>query len=137
MLQEWNRRLGAATADRIADAVLRCEQEHGVDPKLVLRIMLTESSARPAAYSNKGAIGLMQVMPYMFEQLPISGSVAHIESNIEAGCMLLADNIRRLGEDRGILAYFWGGNIRGDGYLRRVRTVLPDLDLTTALAKRQ
>jgi hypothetical protein len=49
--------------------------------------------------------------------------VAHIESNVEAGCLVLADNVRRLGEERGISAYFWGGSIQGEGYLRRVRSV--------------
>jgi len=44
-----------------------------------------------------------------------------VESNVEAGCLILADNIRRMGEADGILAYFWGPNIRGDAYLGRVR----------------
>jgi hypothetical protein len=72
----------------------------------------------------------MQVMPHMFRALRLPGNVAHIEANIEAGCLLLADNIRRLGEDDGISAYYWGRRIRGDGYLRRVRTVLERLSLT-------
>ena len=60
-------------------------------------------------------------MPHMFEPLEIAGNIATIESNIEAGCQILADNIRRLGEEKGILAYFWGSEIRGASYLRRVR----------------
>jgi len=40
---------------------------------------------------------------------------------VEAGCWILADNIRRLGEDDGISAYFWGSEIRGVAYLDRVR----------------
>ncbi len=35
--------------------------------------------------------------------------------------MILADNIRRLGEEDGISAYFWGSNIRGVAYLGRVQ----------------
>ena len=101
-------------------------------PSCTLPVMLTESAARPSAHSEKGAVGLMQVMPYMFRQLEIPGSVAHLEANVEAGCFLLEDNIRRLGEDRGILAYFWGSRIRGDKYLRRVHSKLPGLNLTGA-----
>ena len=39
----------------------------------------------------------MQVMPYMYEELALPGSVSHVEANIEAGCRLLADNIRTAG----------------------------------------
>lgn len=127
LLLARNPRLDAATSVRIADAVLRCERDHALAPDLVLRVMLVESSARPAVQSPKGAVGLMQVMPHMFRRLELAGNVAHIETNVEAGCMLLADNIRRLGEDDGISAYFWGSTIRGGGYLQRVRTVLDDV----------
>ena len=70
--------------------------------------------------SGKGAIGLMQVMPHMAEKLPLAGNLATIESNIEAGCFILADNIRRLGEPQGISSYFWGRHVRGDAYLEKV-----------------
>jgi hypothetical protein len=46
---------------------------------------------------------------------------------MEAGCILLADNIRRLGEERGISAYFWGNAIEGDEYLDRVRSLRASL----------
>ncbi len=113
--------LGPLTSNRIADAVLRCGREKGVAPDLMLAVMLVESSARPAVRSPKGAIGLMQIMPHMFEELSLPGNVAHIEANIEAGCLLLADNIRRLGEEDGISAYFWGSDIRSVAYLDRVK----------------
>ncbi len=122
-----NWRLDSETRVRIARAVLRCRTRQALDPDLVLAVLLVESSARPEARSSMGAIGLMQVMPHMFEELGLPGNPAHIEMNVEAGCLLLADNIRRLGEERGISAYFWGGSIRGDSYLRRVRTVMGGL----------
>ena len=53
--------------------------------------------------------------------LALAGNLASIETNVEAGCIILADNIRRLGEDKGILAYFWGNEIRGVAYLEEVR----------------
>jgi hypothetical protein len=126
-LRRSNSRLDVSMRDRISSAVLRCHREQGLDPDLVLAVLLVESSARPYARSPKGAIGLMQVMPHMFEELGLPGNVAHIESNVEAGCLVLADNVRRLGEERGISAYFWGGSIQGDGYLRRVQSVLDKL----------
>ena len=64
----------------------------------------------------------MQVMPHMQATLDIAGNSTTIESNVEAGCKILADNIARLGEDRGISAYFWGSKRDNDWYLRRVRS---------------
>ena len=126
-LQE-NPRLGRDTARRIALALQRCHSDHGVSPRIALAVMIVESDVRPSARSPKGAIGLMQVMPHMFEDLDLPGNIAHIETNIEAGCMLLAENIRRLGEDRGISAYFWGSWIRDDEYLSKVNAVRETLE---------
>jgi len=112
---------------RIATAVLRYSEQYGLDPELVTAIVLVESNARPWAYSPKGAIGLMQVMPHMMQPLQLAGNAATIESNIEAGCRILADNIRRLGVDDGVSAYFWGNDIRGVAYLEKVREKLESI----------
>jgi soluble lytic murein transglycosylase-like protein len=116
-----NPHLSAPERDRIGRAVLRSSATYQLDPQLVTAIILVESGARPWALSTKGAVGLMQVMPHMTETLMLAGNLTTIESNVEAGCSILADNIRRLGEDDGISAYFWGSEIRGVAYLDRVR----------------
>jgi soluble lytic murein transglycosylase-like protein len=121
VLSSANPNLSDAQRVRIGRAVLRSSETHELDPQLVTAIILVESGARPWALSPKGAVGLMQVMPHMAEPLPLSGNLTTVESNVEAGCWILADNIRRLGEDDGISAYFWGSNIRGVAYLDRVR----------------
>ncbi|MAG31420.1 MAG: hypothetical protein CL908_11100 [Deltaproteobacteria bacterium] len=107
--------------ERVIEAVLRSSQRYGLDPFLVTAVLLVESDARPWAESGKGAIGLMQVMPYMAAKLPLAGNLATIESNVEAGCFILSDNIRRLGEAKGISSYFWGRRIRGVAYLEKVQ----------------
>jgi soluble lytic murein transglycosylase-like protein len=116
-----NRELSDPESERIGRAVVRSATHYGLDPDLVTAVLIVESGARPWARSRKGAIGLMQVMPYMVEDLGLAGNLSTIENNIEAGCLILADNIRRLGEDDGISAYFWGSDIRGVAYLARVR----------------
>jgi hypothetical protein len=113
--------LSGEEQDRVVEAVLRSSRRHALDPYLVTAVLLVESDARPWAESGKGAIGLMQVMPHMAAQLDLAGNLATIESNIEAGCFILADNIRRLGEERGISSYFWGRQIRGVAYLEKVQ----------------
>lgn len=120
-LGEWNPELSADQQQRIAASLSRCTQEQGLAPELVAAVIRVESGARPWVRSRKGAIGLMQVMPHMVEDMDLAGNLTTIEKNIEAGCLILADNIRRLGEDDGISAYFWGSDIRGVAYLARVK----------------
>ena len=128
-LSQRNPRLGSVRAQRIADAVLRCTAEQNIPeltPHLMLAVMFKESDARPHVHSPKGAIGLMQVMPYMYKALDIPGGIAHLETNIEAGCLVLADNIRRLGYQKGVSAYFWGNQIRNTDYQQGVDEILRD-----------
>jgi len=120
-LARANRELAPAETLRIASAIVRYSHKYRIDPMLVTAVLLVESSARPWARSPKGAIGLMQIMPHVIVPSALAGNLATIESNIEGGCYLLADNIRRLGEADGISAYFWGSDIRGVAYLARVR----------------
>jgi soluble lytic murein transglycosylase-like protein len=120
-LERENAALSPNEIQRIAAAVIRYSAQYGLDPILVTQVLWVESRARPWVRSPLGAVGLMQVMPHMAAQLDLSGSLAAIETNIEAGCWILADNIRRLGEEDGISAYFWGSNIRSVAYLNRVR----------------
>ncbi len=120
-LGEANAALSPYEIRRIAAAVVRYSERYGLDPFLVTQVLWVESTARPWVRSPLGAVGLMQVMPHIAEKLELAGSLAAIETNIEAGCWILADNIRRLGEEDGISAYFWGSDIRGAAYLERVR----------------
>lgn len=120
ILRDVNPRLTENELHRIAAAVLHSSAKHGIAPELVTAVMWVESDARPWVRSPKGAIGLMQVMPYMSARMEIAGNLTTIEKNIEAGCLILSDNIRRLGVEDGISAYFWGSEIRGVSYLHRV-----------------
>jgi len=120
IVERANPNVGDAT--RIGEAVVRYAALYGLDPELVTAVLIVESDARPWATSPKGAVGLMQVMPYMTSALDLGGNLTATETNVAAGCAILADNIERLGEDDGISAYFWGSRIRNDVYLGRVRT---------------
>ncbi len=120
ILEQVNATLSPRERQRIATAVIRYSAKYELDPELVVAVMLVESSARPWVRSTKGAMGLMQVMPYMHAPLRMAGNLATIESNVEAGCLILAENIRRLGEADGVLAYFWGSEVRDASYLNRV-----------------
>jgi soluble lytic murein transglycosylase-like protein len=120
-LSELNPHLTDAQVARIGEAIVRYSHKYSLDPLLVTAVIEVESAARPWARSPKGALGLMQVMPYMIRPMDLAGNASTVEANIEAGCTILSGNIRRLGEEDGISAYFWGSNIRGESYLNRVR----------------
>ncbi|MBW2494364.1 MAG: transglycosylase SLT domain-containing protein [Deltaproteobacteria bacterium] len=120
-LERANPALSPYQIQRIAAAVMRYSAKYELDPVLVTQVLWVESGARPWVRSPLGAVGLMQVMPHMAEPLELGGNLTTIDANIEAGCWILADNIRRLGEEDGISAYFWGSNIRSVVYLDRVK----------------
>jgi soluble lytic murein transglycosylase-like protein len=120
-LERANAALSPNQIQQIAAAVIRYSAKYELDPVLVTQVLWVESGARPWVRSPLGAVGLMQVMPHMAEPLELGGNLATIDTNIEAGCWILADNIRRLGEEDGISAYFWGFNIRSVVYLDRVK----------------
>lgn len=121
LIRDVNPSLPARSLERIGRSVMRCSDEHALDPTLVAAVIYVESRARPGALSPKGAVGLMQVMPHMYERIDLAGNMTTIESNVEAGCWILSHGIERLGEDEGVSAYFWGSNIRNASYLNRVR----------------
>lgn len=116
-----NPALSPRDRERVGAAVLASARRHGLDPELVLAVIEVESDVRPEVVSPSGALGLMQVMPEHFARRGRIEEALEIEHNIEMGCALLASNIARHGESRGILAYFWGESIRGDAYLHRVQ----------------
>lgn len=112
----------------IGEAVQRYSSLYELPPYLVIAVIIVESSGRPDAVSPKGAIGLMQVMPYMAKELGYVGDLFSIDTNIRLGTFILADNIQRWGLQEGLERFFWGTG-KGDGiYLARVLEVLKEVE---------
>lgn len=64
--------VGPARAWRIADVAVRQSYALQIPPALVLGVMLTENTTlKPSARSNVGAMGLMQIMPRLWR--PVLG----------------------------------------------------------------
>ncbi|HUT64336.1 MAG TPA: lytic transglycosylase domain-containing protein [Anaerolineae bacterium] len=59
--------------------------QYGVDPDLVCAIMYAESKGDPYCISDKGALGLMQVMPSTADFIGMKSNVLDPEANIETG----------------------------------------------------
>jgi len=58
-----NRRLSAKQADEITVSLLYFCARHEVDPRLAVAMIIAESDFDPTSTSNKGAMGLGQIMP--------------------------------------------------------------------------
>src|SRR5579862_1754326 len=71
---------------------------HNVSPALVKSVVAAESAFRSDAVSDKGAIGLMQVMPATALEMGLDPSIP--AQNVEAGTRYLAQLIDRY-RDRG------------------------------------
>jgi soluble lytic murein transglycosylase-like protein len=57
---------------------------HGIDPAMIHAIIMAESSFNPDAVSNRGAQGLMQLMPQTAESLGLADAFDP-GKNIDAG----------------------------------------------------
>lgn len=72
-------------------------RKYQLDPLLVAAIIMVESRFQPLAKSNRGAIGLMQIMPETAKEISKNiktkltlKSLANPETNINIGCFYLA-----------------------------------------------
>jgi len=75
------RQLSPEEVDKAIDAAAR---HHGVDPNLVRAVVKVESNYNPHAVSRKGAMGLMQLMPYTAKSLNV-GNAFDPTQNVDAG----------------------------------------------------
>ncbi len=70
--------------DGVEKLVKEASARHNVDPALVRAVIETESNWNPAAYSRKGAAGLMQLIPSTAQRYG-ANDVFNPQQNIDAG----------------------------------------------------
>lgn len=76
---------GVSTTDqRYAAIIRRASQRYDIDPHIIKAIIMAESSFDPLAVSNKGAQGLMQLMPTTAKDLGVRNTFDPGQ-NIDAG----------------------------------------------------
>jgi soluble lytic murein transglycosylase-like protein len=78
----------------LARMIDHAAEENGVNPALVREVARAESAFRPCAVSNKGAEGLMQLMPATQVQFAV-GDPFDPEQSLAAGSKLLRQLIDR------------------------------------------
>ena len=100
-----------------ADVISTVAAAHDLDPRLVHAVIEQESNYQARARSNKGARGLMQLMPATARQYGVRNSYDP-RSNIEAGVRHLKDLLSRLDLPVALAAYNAGeGTIQRYGGL--------------------
>ena len=78
------------------EIITRVSQAHGIDPLLVRALIQVESNYRPRARSQKGAMGLMQLMPSTAREYSVRNPYDPT-ANIEAGIKHLKALIDKFG----------------------------------------
>lgn len=74
----------------VASAIHAAAVEHGVDPRLVLEIAKWESGFSEKAVSNKGALGVMQLMPATAQYVGVT-NVFDLRQNVFGGTKYLRE----------------------------------------------
>jgi soluble lytic murein transglycosylase-like protein len=83
---------------RVGKLVEDASRRSGVSADLLRAVMLEESAFRPCAVSDKGARGLMQLMPAAMEDFGVTDAFDP-EQNVSAGAALLKQLLGRYGGD--------------------------------------
>ncbi len=101
------------------EIIAAMSEAHGVDPMLVRALIQVESNYKPRARSNKGAMGLMQLMPATVRVYNVRNPFDP-RANIEAGVKHLRSLIDRFGIELALAAYN-----AGEGAVAKFKDVPP------------
>ena len=91
-MQETNSRLDRPTAEEWAKYVIQYSNETGLDARLMLALVTAESDFHWRETSNKGAMGLAQLMPDEVARFGVTNAYDPAQ-NIRAACHLLREGI--------------------------------------------
>lgn len=96
-VKKFNPGLSDEQADVITKSILGYSERYGVDPRLVIALIITESGFRPSATSRSGAMGLCQLMPRTARGMGVSNAYDP-EQNIEASVRLIRGHLDKYGD---------------------------------------
>jgi soluble lytic murein transglycosylase-like protein len=112
--------------NELTPLVTEAAKSRGVQPELVFAVMKRESAFYPCALSDKGAIGLMQLLPEVAQQF--GADPLDPKQNINAGAQYLKELLARYkGDLKLALAAYNAGPQRVDAEKK-----VPDIPETTA-----
>jgi soluble lytic murein transglycosylase-like protein len=116
---------------QVAPIFLEAAQREGLEPGLLSAVIKQESGFRPCAISQKGAQGLMQLMPETVDQLGIKDPF-DVKQNIDGGAKFLKELITRYSGD---LSLALGAYNAGAGKVDAAGGAIPPIAETEAYVK--
>jgi hypothetical protein len=123
-LQRYNPRLDDSTALKYACKIRECS-DPPVTPELLTALIVVESGANHGAVSKKGAVGLTQVMPHVWQCK--KKELLNPYRNIEIGSKILKYYIDRNGIHGGLSSYNSGSSDYALDYAHSVLAIANDL----------
>jgi soluble lytic murein transglycosylase len=116
---------------RLAEVVYDESKKYQYDPMFVLAIILTESSFRRGQQSPVGARGLMQVVPFVGQDLASrsgidwqgSQTLFDAETNIRLGTLHLFEQILKFGDVKKAIVAYNMGETRLRGLIRHGKEI--------------
>jgi len=91
-IRYFNPGIGDSDARHIVAAIITDAYQEGVDPRLVVAIIATESSFDKTARSSAGAMGLGQLMPATAADVDVSNA-DDIDQNVRGTVLTLRGNL--------------------------------------------
>ncbi len=91
----------AVPESSVAPILLEAAQREGLEPKLLTAVIEQESAFRPCAISDKGAQGLMQLMPETTARLTVKDPF-DAKQSIDAGAKYLKELLARYSGNLGL-----------------------------------
>ena len=104
--------------EEIAGSIIKYSREYRLPPEFVTYLIKRESGFNVLAKSDKGAVGLMQVLPKWHQDKMkkfniTNNDLYHIDNNIKLGCWILRDYYDETGSIEKALKKYVGGNHNG------------------------
>ena len=101
--------------------VLKAAAQHGIDPAIIMAIIMAESGYNARAVSKKGAKGLMQLMPRTAKALGVKDIFCPID-NINGGVKYFKRNLNRF---NGNVTLALAAYNAGSGNVKKYRGIPP------------
>lgn len=110
LAQIFRRRADAETANRVARAIVKEARQLQISPSLLAGVLITENARlEPETISNRGAVGLMQVMRFHAGVFDCdSDDLLQVEANICHGSRVFAGYLKRTKDVRSALLRYNG-----------------------------
>lgn len=133
LMSSTNSMRGFTTGDVLIDSyIVDSSKRYGIDPLLIYSQMHQESSFKLRATSNKGASGLMQLMPATARRLGVS-NIYDPKQNIDGGVKYMRMLLDMFGQDVNLAL---AGYNAGEGAVMKYGNQIPPYNETQEYVRR-